>query len=252
MYRLNLTVLCLLLSVLGLQAQALPELVSIPAGTFEMGEKLENPNDDRGPVRTISISAFSIAKTPITVAQYQHYCEQTSRKMPDPPKWGWVADHPMVNVTWAEAVEYADWLSDQTGHLHRLPTEAEWEYAAKEGKNAYKKRYSGSDSLGRVGWFAENSGGGTKPVAQKAANSLGLYDLSGNVWEWCRDWYSWYSTIDLNDPIGPYKGDFRIVRGGSWYNKAETCAITNRSKCRSNARIDYLSFRVVRPEQGAP
>lgn len=217
-------------------AQTLPEMVEIKGGVFQMGFENGSNINDAAPVRTITVSDFYMSKTLVTVAQWKHFAEKVGKKMPVEPAWGWKENHPMVNITWAEAVEYCDWLSEQTGKIVRLPTEAEWEYAAnKEKKN----------NLTEIGWFQENSPSGTQPVAQKKPNKFGLHDMMGNAWQWCRDWYNWYNKNQTNNPIGPYSGDFRIIRGGSWYNFAGSCGSNIRQKSISSARFDYIGFRVA-------
>lgn len=217
-------------------AQNLPEMVEIKGGIFQMGYENGSNINDAAPVRTISVSDFYMSKTPVTVAQWKYFIEKTGKKMPAEPTWGWKENHPMVNITWAEAVEYCDWLSEQTGKIVRLPTEAEWEYAADKNDN---------NNLIEMGWFQDNSPLGTQPVAQKKPNKFGLYDMMGNVWQWCRDWYNWYNKNQTKNPIGPYSGDFRIIRGGSWYNFARNCGNNIRQKSISSARFDYIGFRVA-------
>ena len=122
----------------------------------------------------------------------------------------------MIHVSWNDAVAYCEWLSKQTRKTYRLPTEAEWEYAAKGGPRHDKYVYSGGDNMDIVGWYAWNSGFATHPVGKKAPNGLGLYDMSGNVWEWCADWYGPYTDSEQTDPKGPDKGEDRVMRGGAW------------------------------------
>ncbi|MEO1715239.1 MAG: SUMF1/EgtB/PvdO family nonheme iron enzyme, partial [Bacteroidota bacterium] len=158
------------------------------------------------------------------------------------------ADHPLTEVSWYGAVTYCNWLSEQSGlepayqingtqitvnrqaNGYRLPTEAEWEYAARGGQQSRNYRYAGSNDLGKVGWYKGNSGSNTHPVGNKAANELELYDMSGNVWEWCWDWYDedYYSSSPKNNPLGPLSGSNRVVRGGSWVSDARFCRSANR------------------------
>jgi formylglycine-generating enzyme len=217
-------------------AQNLPELLKIEGGVFMMGAENGLNVNDAAPIREVTISTFYLSKTPVTVSQWKYYLGKTGKKMPDEPSWGWQDNHPMVNITWTEAIDYCDWLSEQTGHIVRLPTEAEWEFAAQD---------DGSNKLVEVGWFQNDSLKSTQPVGLKKPNKFGLHDMMGNVWQWCRDWYAWYNTNQKKDPIGPYKGSLRTCRGGSWYNFAETCSIKKRQKCISNTRFDYIGFRVA-------
>ena len=217
-------------------AQELPELVEIKGGSFLMGLEKASHLNDAAPARTVSVCDFYLGKTPVTVAQWKYFVEKNKKKMPAEPSWGWIDNHPMVNITWAEAVEYCDWLSEQTGKMVRLPTEAEWEYAA--GK-------PDKSTLTTLGWFQDDSLITTKPVAQKKPNDKGLLDMNGNVWQWCRDWYGWYNTYKTQNPIGSYTGDFRVLRGGSWYNFSKDYEVTMRQKYFSGARFDYIGFRVA-------
>lgn len=218
-------------------AQNLPEMVKIQGGTFLMGYENGSITNDAAPLRNITVSDFFMSKTPVTVAQWKYYIEKTGKKMPtESPSWGWVDSHPMVNITWSETVDYCDWLSEQTGKIIRLPTEAEWEYAAQEDNKS---------KLTESGWFQDDSLTTTKPVALKKPNKFGLYDMVGNVWVWCRDWYGWYNKNQIKNPIGPYFGDFRTLRGGSWYNFSKSCGSHIRQKCTSGARFDYIGFRVA-------
>jgi formylglycine-generating enzyme required for sulfatase activity len=169
-------------------------------------------------------------------------------------------------VNWYEAVEYCNRLSLKEGLTpayrgsgdsivcdfnatgYRLPTEAEWEYAAKAGnKNYLSYEYSGGNSVERVAWHSGNSGNSTHPVGTKQPNDLGLYDMSGNVWEWCWDWYGSYSGGSQTDPRGASSGTSRVVRGGSWNSDAASVRSAIRRYNPPSNRRDYLGFRLVRP-----
>jgi len=139
-------------------------------------------------------------------------------------------------------------LSDKTGKTYSLPTEAQWEYAARGGKTTKGFIYSGGQSIDVTGWYEENSGNKTNAVAQKRANELGLYDMSGNVWEWCQDWYSNYDAAAQTNPRGAKSGSLRVLRGGSWYFTAENCRVTYRSMSIPSYSDRYSGFRVVLPE----
>jgi len=155
-------------------------------------------------------------------------------------------------VSWYGASEYCRWLSERTGQNYRLPTEAEWEYAARGGQKANPKRmflYAGSDKIDEVAWYGDINGG-THPVAQKTPNALGLYDMSGNVWEWCSDWYGsdYYQTIakGAKNPTGPAEGDYFVCRGGSWDSDPEVCRAPYRGRGDAYNRYNSLGFRVAR------
>ncbi|MBX2890475.1 MAG: SUMF1/EgtB/PvdO family nonheme iron enzyme [Saprospiraceae bacterium] len=132
--------------------------------------------------------------------------------------------HPVVMVSWHGAVEYCNWLSGKTGKKYRLPTEAEWEYAARGGSLSKGYKYAGGHNLGEVGWYKENAGAVSHPVGGKKANELGLYNMSGNVWEWCSDWYGEYPTTAQTNPTGPATGSYRVRRGGSWATRRSFAA----------------------------
>lgn len=223
-----------------------PEVIFVQGGTFSMGRN--SGSSDEKPVHSVTVSSFSIGKYPVTVGQYKKFCESTGRQMPkDTPSWGWNNSHPMVLVNYNDAVAYCNWLGEEYGGDWRLPTEAEWEYAAKGGNKSNGYTYSGSNDLETVGWFSDNAGGQTNRVGRKKANELGIYDMSGNVWEWCRDWYvdDYYANSPKNNPRGPATGSYRLLRGGSFnYSSAES-HVANRSILTPDLLFFTLGFRVV-------
>ena len=172
---------------------------------------------------------------------------------------------PVIEVTWYGAVEYSNWLSEQEGlskaysisgtsvswnqsaNGYRLPTEAEWEYAARGGAQSNGYKYAGSNDVDEVGWYWDNSGRKTQPVKGKKANELGLYDMSGNVWEWCWDWYgsTYYSSSPGANPTGPSSGSYRVWRGGSWFNLPEYLRVAYRGSINPDYSDIYLGFRLV-------
>jgi len=203
----------------------MPELVTIKGGTFRMGSNSGDLHEK--PAHTITVSDFNISKMEVTFEQYDTFCDATGRKRPDDE--GSRRDRP-VNVTWHDAVAFCEWMSQQTGKKVRLPTEAEWEYAARGGNKSKGYTYSGSNNLDAVGWYYDNSSYEPRPVGQKQPNELGLYDMSGNVWEWCADWYDedYYSRSPQTDPKGPDSGTYRILRGGGRYSLDDICRSANR------------------------
>jgi formylglycine-generating enzyme required for sulfatase activity len=151
----------------------------------------------------------------------------------------------MYYVSWDEIQEFIKKLNAATGKQYRLPTEAEWEYAARGGNKSNGYKYSGSNTLGDVAWYDNNSGSKTHQVGTKQPNELGIYDMSGNVWEWCNDWYGAYSSGSQRDPAGASSGASRVLRGGSWINNSRLCRVANRSGDSSGVRNYGLGFRLV-------
>ena len=167
-------------------------------------------------------------------------------KTNDSGTYGVGPDYPMYYVSWEEAMEFCSLLSNKTGKNYTLPTEAQWEYAARGGKKAEGTKYAGSNMIDAVAWYTDNSGSSTHPCGTKRANALGIYDMSGNVWEWCKDWYSSsYTSYDTNNPTGPSSGSYRVRRGGSWSHDASYCRVAYRGTSSPGARGNYLGFRVV-------
>jgi formylglycine-generating enzyme required for sulfatase activity len=138
-------------------------------------------------------------------------------------------------------------LNKITGGDYRLPTEAEWEYAARGGNKSQGYKYSGSNTIGDVAWYYDNSGSKTHAVGTKQANELGIYDMSGNVYEWCSDWYGadYYSSSRQTNPMGPSSGSYRVIRGGSWCNRARYCRVSIRGSNFPSIRYDLIGFRLV-------
>lgn len=224
-----------------------PEFVKVAGGTIAMGDEWMIGYADEQPVHEVTLKDFSISKTEVTVGQYRAFCRAVGKSMPsDAPNWGWHDNNPMVYVTWYDAVAYCDWLSEKTGNLCRLPTEAEWEYAARGGAQSKGYKYSGSQSPYSVAWFSDNSNKRTQAVATKSPNELGLYDMSGNVYEWCIDWYAndYYSNSPSSNPRGPATGTNRVLRGGSWLYSATDCRVAWRNRYSPGTSLSS-GFRVV-------
>ena len=151
---------------------------------------------------------------------------------------------PVESVSWDDSQTFIRKLNSLTGQKFRLPTEAEWEYAARGGRNGGTK-YAGSNSIDDVAWYINNSGSSTHDVATKRANDLGIYDMSGNVWEWCQDWYGDYSSSSQTNPQGPSTGSYRVRRGGSWYNLAGDCRVSYRGSFVPDYRYGNLGLRLA-------
>lgn len=230
----------------------IPELIEIQPGTFIMG-------DNKGfsfekPAHLVSIKkGFYVSKYEITFDEYDNFCELTNREKPSDNGWG-RGTRPVINVSWNDAKDYTKWLSELTGKKFRLLTESEWEYVARAGT---KTKYSfGNDEklLTNYAWYKNNSFDlgitskfyGTNAVGTKLANSFGVFDMHGNVWEWCEDWHiKDYAKTPRNGSAYSNKTDFKVIRGGSWNFKA----IHQRSTTRGRADINYkahdLGFRIL-------
>ena len=230
-----------------------PEMVFVKGGTFTMGAGSKT--------QEVSLSDFYIGKYPVTFNEYDAYCEATQTPKPRDSNWG-RGKRPVINVSWHDAVKYSEWLSGETKKTYRLPTEAQWEFAARGGTLSKGFAYSGSNDLHEVGWFWENSGDKklsgewkidvitknncrTHPVGELKPNELGIFDMSGNVWEWCSDWYGDYSSELQHNPIGAVEGSNRVYRGGSWLNNALRCRLTYRSHNTPSIGYNNLGFRLV-------
>jgi len=212
-------------------------MVQIPAGTFTMGDNKGEYYEK--PEHQVKLSSFYIGTTEVTQAQWK-------KVMGKNPSYFKGDNLPVEQVSWLDIQKFIKKIKEITGKTYRLPTEAEWEYAAKGGQN-YK--YSGSDNLGDVAWYVDNSGSKTHPVGQKKPNGYGLYDMSGNVWEWCSDWYGsdYYKNSPQNNPQGASSGSDRVSRGGSWFYDADYCRSANRDGRSPDNRYYNLGFRLVLP-----
>ena len=244
-----------------------PEMVWIPAGSFDMGS---NEYDDEKPVHRVSIKRFAMGKYEVTVGEYMRFVRSTGRHAPEWQEKGSQyniktgtndyykelgsaltnKNHPMVGISWNDVVAYTKWLSDQTGKKYRLPSEAEWEYAARGGTatkywwgNGASHEYMNySGTGGKDRWKS------TSPVGSFKSNAYGLHDTLGNVWEWVQDWYDgdYYSNSPSTDPKGPSTGSYRVYRGGSWSDAARLCRTAGRNDGSPGLRDDNVGFRLSR------
>jgi len=217
------------------------EFVRIPGGEFEMGT---NEFAWAKPVHRVRVTAFSIARTEVTQAQWAAVMGS------NPSRFKGCDDCPVETVSWTDVQEFLRKVDAQTGLSVRLPTEAEWEYAARGG--AAQQKYAGMNNdneLGDYAWFSPNAGGTTHSVCQKRPNLFGLCDMSGNVGEWCSDWYGngYYLWSPANNPAGSSGGVHRVYRGGSWNDDARLARAANRSWDGPSFRLNYLGFRLVVP-----
>jgi formylglycine-generating enzyme required for sulfatase activity len=212
------------------------EMVSIQSGTFQMGSN--DGESDEKPIHSVTVSSFYMGKYEVTQKQWREVMGQ------DPPELYFKGcdQCPVENVSWNDIQEFIKKLNTKTGKNYRLPTEAEWEYAARGGQSY---QYAGSDNIDNVAWYDGNSGSKTHPVGQKSPNGYGLYDMSGNVWEWCNDWYGDYSSGAVTNPKGPSTVSRRVLRGGSWFTDASYCRVANRFSDSPDYRNDTLGFRLV-------
>ena len=200
------------------------EMVRVEGGTFRMGATSEQGSDvwdNEKPVHSVTLSGYYIGKTEVTQALWKAVMGINPSRF----KGDYL---PVENVSWDDCQEFIRKLNSMTGQNFRLPTEAEWEFACRGGNNSRGYKYSGSNNLGSVAWYDGNSGNKTHPVGTKAPNELGIYDMSGNVWEWCADWYGDYSSGAQTNPTGPYGGSNRVYRGGSWNYDVGRCRSSNR------------------------
>lgn len=241
--------LLLLLTSTALRSQDYPVLLAVKGGVFLMGAN--NGNSDEKPAHEVTVSSFQIARTETTVKQWLIFCNETGRRMPEAPWFGLNEDHPIVNVSWDDAISYCYWLSTKQGRLFDLPTEAEWEFSARGGLNGKGYDYSGSQVPDSVGWIASRSNG-TMPVAQKLPNELGIYDMTGNVWEWCSDWYNaWYYTNSpTENPRCTLRGKFYTLRGGAFDIGAPNSRNAYRNPLSPSSRNHNKGFRVVSRSSG--
>ena len=219
------------------------DMVSVAGGTFTMGatsEQGSEENSDEKPAHRVTLSDYMIGKTEVTQELWQAV-------MGSNPSCHSGNNLPVETVSWNDCQEFIKKLNSLTGLNFRLPTEAEWEYAARGGSKSKDYKYSGSNDVRSVAWYDETTNGsGTKPVATKAPNELGLFDMSGNVREWCSDWYGDYSSDSQTNPKGPSSGSSRVLRGGRWndYN-GRGCRVSIRFNIRPDFRYNYLGLRLA-------
>lgn len=216
-------------------------MVKVEGGTFTMGATPEQGDDvylDEKSAHQVTLSDYYIGRYEVTQKEWQAV-------MGDNPSKFKGDNLPVERVSWNDCNEFIKKLNQLTGLQFRLPTEAEWEFAARGGKQSKGYKYSGSNDLGSVAWYGDNSDDKTHQVGVKEPNELGIYDMSGNVWEWCSDWYGSYPSSSQINPTGPSSGSYRVLRGGSWYNYARGCRVSFRYNSNPSARLHNSGFRVV-------
>ena len=216
-------------------------MVRVDGGTFTMGATSEqqSPDSDEKPAHQVTLSSYSIGETEVTQALWQAV-------MGSNPSHFKGNNLPVESVSWYDCQTFISKLNEMTGKRFRLPTEAEWEYAARGGSKSRGYKYSGSNNIDDVAWYTTTTNGkGTCSVKTKRPNELGLYDMSGNVWEWCQDRYSSYSSDSQTNPTGPERGSNRVYRGGSWLSYAGLCRVANRHGLTPGIRSDFLGLRLA-------
>jgi len=252
--------------------------VYVQGGIFKMGDHFNEGDSNELPLHFVEVSDFYIGATEVTQAEWASYMPAENWS-----SYGVGDDYPAYYVSWYEIMVYCnkrsiaegitpcyeigssinpdDWgtiptstnstwnaaICNWSANGYRLPTEAEWEYASRGGiHNADNYHYSGSDTIDNVAWYSSNSGSSTHPVGTKASNQLGIYDMSGNLWEWCWDWYGLYTSDAQIDPYGPTTGSYRVVRGGCWVDYAGYCRVAYRDFADPNYSNFFIGFRLSR------
>ena len=216
-------------------------MVAIQGGTFQMGS--ENGNDDEKPVHNVKLHNFYIGKYEVTQAQWKVIMGKNRNYFKGD-------NLPVENVSWNDVQKFLLKLNALTNKTYRLPTEAEWEYAAGYSKSSATghTKWAGTNNestIDNFAWYDSNSNNTTHAVGTKQPNELGLYDMSGNLWEWCSDWYDNYSNYAQISPTGPISGSHRVSRGGGWSRDAQYCRVTSRSGNLPEAYGSHVGFRLV-------
>jgi len=251
-----LLVLCALLMTGSVYGES-PEMVTVEGGTFIMGS--DEAGERERPAHTVTVSSFLMSASEVTQNMWDGLMDENPSRLKG-------ESLPVERVTWLMAVEFCNRLSLKEGlepvyiindggvsvdwnkNGYRLPTEAEWEFAAKGGNKSGGFQYAGSDSIDEVAWHKENSRFKTHPVKEKKPNELGLFDMSGNVYEWCWDWFgeSYFADSPDEDPKGPETGERKILRGGCWYSEAKHSVIGARVHADPNGQGANVGFRLCR------
>ena len=217
-------------------------MIYVQGGTFTMGATSEQGSDvesDEKPAHSVTLSSYYIGETEVTQALWQAVMGS------NPSNFTGDSRLPVEQVSWEDCQTFISRLNSLTGQHFRLPTEAQWEFAARGGNRSRGYKYSGSNNVGVVAWYDYNSSGKIHEVAAKAPNELSIYDMSGNVWEWCQDWYGSYSSSAQTNPTGPLSGSSRVNRGGSGLNDARLCRVAFRGDASPDFRDSRLGFRLA-------
>ena len=222
-----------------------PAMVKIKAGSFMMGS--DNGDKDEKPVHRVDIGYdFYIGKYEVTFDEYDRFCEDTGRKKPSDEGWG-RGKRPVINISWKDAKAYTKWLSEKTGKKFRLPTEAEWEYVARAGSTTKYSFGDDESNLGSYAWYSSNSNDKTHQVGEKRSNPWGVYDIHGNVWEWCEDWYVDNYNVTPRDGSANYSGaqKYKVLRGGDWSDNASDIRSAVRLRNSMGIMFDVFGFRLL-------
>ena len=225
-------------------------MVAVEGGTFTMGATAEQGSDAESyenPAHEVTLSSYWIGQTEVTQALWKAVMGS------NPSNFTGYLQHPVERVSWNNCQTFITKLNQLTGKTFRLPTEAEWEFAARGGNQSQGYKYAGSNTIDDVAWYYDNCYAlganspdyGTHIVATKAPNELGLYDMSGNVWEWCQDWFGSYSSFAQTNPTGPSSGAHRLYRGGSWYTNAVNCRVSKRVSSPAATTASYVGLRLA-------
>ena len=224
------------------------KMIAVEGGTFKMGAQSSDSGgdnydsdaeDDESPVHDVTLSSYYIGETEVTQELWEAVMGS------NPSYFSGYPQRPVESVSWDDCQEFITKLNNLTGKNFRLPTEAEWEYAARGGNKSNDYKYSGSNTIGNVAWYNDNSSSTTHDVKTKQANELGIYDMSGNVFEWCQDRNGSYSSGSQTNPTGPSSGSFRVSRGGTWISNARHCRVSYRYSYNSDYRLIDLGLRLA-------
>lgn len=217
------------------------KMIKVEGGTFRMGATSEQGSDafsDESPVHSVTLPDYYIGETEVT----QELWKAVMGKNPSSFKGD---QKPVECVSWHDCQSFIKRLNELTGKSFRLPTEAEWEYAARGGNKSKGYKYSGGNDIKEVAWYDGNSNSQTHDVKTKSPNELGIYDMSGNVLEWCEDWFGYYSSSSQTNPKGPSSGSRRVLRGGGWFNGAIRCRVSNRCNGIPDNGFNDSGFRLA-------
>lgn len=261
---------CILMMFIALNVSAQkPEMIEVPGGEYYMGNDYSNSTDE-APEHKVILNDFLIGKYEVTFDEFDMFCMAVGLEKPDDGGFG-RGKLPVANLSWQSAIMYCNWLSAKEGldkyyaikrdssnyfnvkvnedaNGYRLPTEAEWEYAARGGKDGKTTSYSGSNNVDEVAWYKMNADLTPHEVGTKKPNELGIHDMTGNAWEWCYDIYgkNYYSESEENNPKGPRSGAERVYRGGNWNSTLDFLRLTSRFHFAPNKDYGLIGMRLAR------